>query len=40
MSVIISTDMFEKGKVKTNEINHGILPSESREPLLGKVLNI
>ena len=36
ISVIIPTDMFEKGQVKTNEINHGI--SESREPLLEKLL--
>ena len=30
--------MFETGLEQTNEVNRGILPSESRGPLLGKVL--
>ena len=39
MYIIILTDTFEKGLVKNSEFDHGILASESREPLLEKVLN-
>ena len=36
-SVFIPTDMVEKGSVKSDEVKSGILLTESREPLLGKV---
>jgi len=35
--VIIPTDMVEKGSVKSDKVECGILFTESRELLLGKV---
>ena len=37
VSVFIPTDMVEKGSVKSDEVKSGILLTESREPLLGKI---